>query len=239
MELQTTMRKLEDKNTGLIWLIPEVKSIVKKQNSSSQFYTPEYIIDDKVALEELSKELNQYQSDDIRRFVTGNCDHLGDFIKWSAFNTKLPCYCFEDGKLVATAVITPNNSLGKTNELRSYIEFCEKNIETTQLGLSGYISLKQAKNILNQSTQNNNTDLDYLVVIPTQQGKGIGTRAVHSITHNMQFFAQDKPVTTIYTQVHKDNTTCHKIMKKNNFNKYVLTYPQFPTELDDLVANTK
>ena len=68
------MRKLEDKNTGLVWILPEVESVIAPE-------TPLFP-EDKAMLDEFTKELNQYQSAAITRFVTGNCANLGDFLVW-------------------------------------------------------------------------------------------------------------------------------------------------------------
>ena len=222
------MRKLEDKDTGLVWVLPEIESVVEEDHR----LFPE----DKIILDEFTKELNQYQSNTITRFVTGNCANLGDFMIWVNMGARRPCYCLEDGKLVAAVVIEPNNALDHMNELVSYIKYCERN-SFSRDGLSGYISYKKAKQILNNATSTNNTNIDYLVVVPPAQNKGIGTRAVKSISQNMDFFAPDKTIQTIHTQIHTANKPSQTVFRRNSFSKYSLTDSQFYDPLEDYVKS--
>ena len=222
------MRKLEDKNTGLVWILPEVESVITPE--------PPLFPEDKAMLDEFTKELNQYQSAAITRFVTGNCANLGDFLVWVDMDNRRPCYCFEDGKLVAAAVIDPNNALDHMNELVSYIKFCEHS-NFSQNGIAGYISYKKAKEILKKATSTSNTNIDYLVVVPPAQNKGVGTRAVSSITHNMDFFAPNKKIETVHTQIHKANTPSQVVFHKNNFYQYALKDQQLYDPLDDYVKS--
>jgi RimJ/RimL family protein N-acetyltransferase len=227
------MRKLDDKETGLLWLIPDKKG----EMFCSGDFVVDFMsnIDDTRMLEEFRKELNQYHSESITRFVTGNCENLGDSVLWSAFDERYPCFCFDSGKLVATAIISPNNSLSKKTQIRSYIEYCKKHSCFTLNDLTEYLSYKQAQQILKKATPRNNTDIDYLVVVPPAQNKGVGTRAVRSITHNMDFFAAESPVSTIYTQIHKDNKPSQAIFRKENFKIYTMPELQPNCSLDDFV----
>ena len=229
------MRKLDDKETGLLWLIPEEIDKSGFSINNRAWDNPIYIPEDKKMIKEFVKELNQYHSDSITRFVTGNCENLGDFILWSAFDERYPCFCFDSGKLVATAVISPNNTLSKKTQIRSYIEYCKKHSCFTLNDLTEYLSYKQAQQILKKATPRNNTDIDYLVVVPPAQNRGIGTRAVQSITHNMDFFAPDTKVFTIYTQIHKDNKPSRAIFKKESYKIYTSPELQSFFPLDDFV----
>ena len=208
------MRRLNDKSTGLTWLIPEVTEILHDN--------PVYTAEDMVLLEDFRKELNDCNSENISKFVTGNCDGLGNFILWTIMGKKSPCYGFEDGRLVATAVISPNNQFGKMKELKDYIKYCEENPSIYSNGIQGYISYKKAKMAVERATASNNTDIDYLVVIPKAQGRGIGTRAVSSITHNLDFFAPEKEIATVTSQIHKKNTASQIIFARNGFEHYSL-----------------
>ncbi len=223
------MRQLEDKETGLIWVIPEVDTIMEQGTPLFQ--------KDRTILEEFTKELNEYSSPAISKFVTADYAKLGTFIEWAVMGKKEPCYCFEDGKLVATALINPNNALGHRNELLTYIKYCESTISSHSNGLPGYISYKKAKQLLKSISDDNNASIDYLVVIPPAQNKGIGTRAVHSITHNMDFFAPNKTVTTIDTQIHKANKPSQAIFTRADFGKYALLDTELYTPLEDYVKS--
>ena len=70
------------------------------------------------------------------------------------------------------------NALDHMNELVSYIKYCEHN-NFAKDGLAGYISYKKAKDILRKATTSNNTNIDYLVVVPPAQNKGVGFLLVY------------------------------------------------------------
>lgn len=208
------MREFLDKETGLRWVVPEITGIVSNN--------PEYIPEDEKGLDEFRKELNQYNSTSISTYVTGGYCKLGDFMIWANMGNSFPCYAFDDGKMVASAIIKPNNALGQMTALKDYIRFCEDNPVEFEDGIKGYISLKKAKKILLNSGKDTNADISYLVVIPPAQGRGVGTRAVKSISNNLDFFASGKTCDTICTEIHKKNTPSQKVFKKNGFEEYSL-----------------
>lgn len=215
------MRELKDKATGLTWYIPEIAS------SLTQDYT--YIPEDKISIAEFTKELNQYTSEDIHQFVTGNCAELGSFIQWVLMNNKKSCYCFDNGKLVAASVITPSTNIDRLYELKTYVNYCESNLTSFKEGISGFISYKKAKAIIENASKSNNTSIDYLVVVPPAQNNGVGSRAVRSIKNNQEFFAPYQNIKTISTQIHDDNAKSLKIFKKNLFDKYSFSQEDFYT----------
>ncbi len=208
------MRKLEDKATGLTWLIPEVTEML--------YDNPVYTAEDTSLLEDFRRELNECKSKNISKFVTGNCNGLGDFMQWAIMGKKSPCYGFEDGRLVATAVFSPNNRFSKSQQLWEYVRKCESNPEAFGSGMAGFMSYRKAKQILQNRSDSNNADIDYLVVVPKAQGRGIGTRAVSSITHNLDFFAPESPIETITSQIHMKNTASKIIFARNGFEQYSL-----------------
>lgn len=222
------MKKLEDKKTGLVWYIPQVE----KYTQHNPIYTPE----DERSILDFSKELNEHTSEEIIKYVTGDCAPLGNFIHWAAIGKKTPCYCFDDGKLVATALISPNNTVSQKLALFNYIRYCEANPTYFKDGIVGHISYKHAKQTLEQATATNNTSVDYLVVIPTSQGRGIGTRAIASIKNNTSFFALENEVKTIETQIHKSNLPSQKAFKRNGFGIYTLDDFQTYTPLEDYLS---
>ena len=222
------MKKLEDKKTGLVWYIPEVEEYTQH----NPIYTPE----DERSILDFSKELNEHTSKEIIKYVTGDCAPLGNFIHWAAIGKKTPCYCFDDGKLVATALISPNNTVSQKLALFHYIRYCEANPTYFKDGIVGHISYKHAKQTLEQATATNNTSVDYLVVIPTSQGRGIGTRAIASIKNNTSFFALENEVKTIETQIHKSNLPSQKAFKRNGFGIYTLDDFQTYTPLEDYLS---
>lgn len=206
------MRKLDDKATGLTWLIPEVTEML--------YDNPVYTAEDMALLEDFRRELNECKSKNISKFVTGNCNGLGDFMQWAIMGKKSPCYGFEDGRLVATAVFSPNNRFSKSQQLWDYVRQCESNRDAFGNGMAGYLSYKKAKSILQNRTDTNNADFDYLVVVPKAQGRGVGTRAVSSIIHNLDFFAPESEIETVTSQIHMKNTASKIVFARNGFEQY-------------------
>ena len=136
--------------------------------------------------------------------------------------------------MVATAVLCPNNSLSVIPEIKAYIEYCKNHNHFLHNNFSEYLSYKQAQRILRNTTQTNNTEINYLVVVPPAQNKGVGTRAVRSITHNMDFFAPENPIATIYTQIHKDNIPSQVIFRKENYKTFTAPEIQSSCVMGDL-----
>lgn len=219
------MKQLKDELTGLVWYIPEVEEYTQSN--------PIYKQADEQPIREFSKELNTHSSEEIIKYVTGDCAPLGSFIEWATIGKKTPCYCFDDGKLVGTTLLTPNNSINEKLALFNYIRYCEANPSYFKDGILGYISYKEAKKTLQQATTTNNTAIDYFVVVPSSQGRGIGTRAIASILNNPEFFAPENEIATIETQIHKENIPSQKIFRRNGFGKYTLEDFQVYTPLED------
>ncbi len=219
------MKQLKDKKTGLIWYIPEVEEYTESN--------PIYSQEEEKSIQEFSKELDTHSSKEIIKYVTADCAPLGTFIRWATIGKKTPCYCFDDGKLVATTLITPNTTISQKLGLFNYIRYCEANRSQTLNGLLGYISYKEAQKTLQRTSTTNNTSIDYFAVVPSAQGKGIGTRAIASISDNAEFFAPENEIATIETQIHKANIPSQKIFNRNGFDKYTIEDFQSYTPLED------
>lgn len=206
------MKELIDKKTGLVWLSPEIEGYNCANN-------PIFTNEDASLINDLTKELNEYYSKQIETYITGGCAPLGNFMLWATFDKRQLYYCFEDGKLVGTSVLTPNNKLSKKQALEEYIKYCKTSSNTFKQGINGYISVIKAQRALTKAKCNNNTDIDYLAVVPPAQGKGVGTRAVSSIVNNPKFFAPEAKVESLLTKIHTRNIASQKIFKRNGFEK--------------------
>lgn len=206
------MREFFDEKTGLTWVVPEVK--VK------EFGRPLFVDEDQRSLNDFAKELNQYQSDNIDTYVTGGEVPLGDFMMWAVGGNELPYYAFDNGKLVATAILDGQTEIYAKGSLEDYIKFCEKHNKNFADGVNGYLAYSRAKQLYEKSKTNNNVGLGFLVVIPTAQGKGVGTRAVSSILNNPQFFARNSKPISMDTIVHANNVASQKVFQHNGFQDY-------------------
>lgn len=209
------MREYFDKNTGLTWVVPEVVGVL--------YDAPKFLDGDAKAIAEFTKELNSHEvTPNINKFVTGDGVGIGDFMVWVLGKNDLPFYAFDDGKLVGISIINGVTKIRNTDGLKEYIDFCKSSDEYKN-GLEGYISLKKAKRFLDKSTTINNVDLGYITVVPTAQGRGVGTRMISSILHNPQFFASNPTAKTIDSIVHHQNIASQKAFERNGFDMYSVT----------------
>lgn len=209
------MREYFDKNTSLTWVVPEVSGVI--------YGAPKFLDEDAKSIAEFTKELNSHEvTPNINRFVTGDNVGIGDFMVWVLGEHDLPFYAFDDGKLVGVSIINGATKIRHGEGLRDYIEFC-KSSEEYKNGLEGYISLKKAKKFLGNSTTINNVDLGYITVVPTAQGRGVGTRMIASILHNPQFFASNPTAKTVDSIVHHENFASKKAFERNGFDVYAIT----------------
>jgi len=218
------MKELKDNKTGLIWLMPEIEGY----DSDNPIFT----FEDASLIKDFTKELNEHNSKQIEKYITGGCAQLGSFMLWAAFDKRNVCYCFEDGKLVASAVITPNSSLRNKPMLKKYIEYYKQNPSLFEK-MTDFISINKAQRAISRAKSNNNADIDYLVVIPPEQGRGLGTRAISSIVNNTQFFAPKTRVKSLLTQIHTRNIASQKAFKRNGFEKCPLKDTEGRTNIDD------
>lgn len=212
------MREFFDEKTGLTWVVPEV--------DHKEFLNPIFVDQDQRTLNDFARELNEYKSDNIDTYVTGGEVALGNFMLWAISGNELPYYAFDDGKLVATAIIDGQTEIYSKGCLADYIKYCSIHPEKYSNGMKGFVPLDRAKKLYEQSKKNNNIGLGFLVVIPTVQGRGIGTRAVSSIMHNPKFFAKGFQPITIDTMVHKNNVASQKVFQHNGFKDYSLELEQ-------------
>ncbi|MGN0961207.1 MAG: GNAT family N-acetyltransferase [Christensenellales bacterium] len=65
--------------------------------------------------------------------------------------------------------------------------------------------------------KDDNSTIEYIVVNPELQGRGIGTRMIKSITSNPQFFVGDKYNGKFVASVSETNLASQKAFLKNNF----------------------
>lgn len=225
------MREFLDKNTGITWVTPEVSKI--------EFNTPMFIQSDQRVLDEFTNELNENDCDDagISEFVTGGDIRLGSFISWALDKFSRPFYAFDDGRLVGTAVINGHSDLD-TIALEHFIDYLEANKRSLPDGMAGYLSHKRANKILASADDENNTDINYIIVIPKAQGRGVGTRMLASIKANPQFFSHNPFTQTTSAIVHKNNVPSQTIFRRNDFANYTLDLKNGKTNFHDFVCET-
>ena len=201
------MRVLRDEKTGLVWVTPETIAI---KASGEKVFSAE----DAKLVREFQMELDTFDSENIKKYVTGQNFKLGEFMSACVDKHNSQYYAFDDGRLVATVLIDSKAPLVEEEQLATYAIFCEmKGVQ----GIEGYLSLKDAKRALDNDRQNNNSIIEFLAVSPNHQGRGVGTRAVMSIDQNLDFFSGNVPHNVVSTRINRQNIASLKAFKRNGF----------------------
>ncbi len=77
--------------------------------------------------------------------------------------------------------------------------------------------------------------LEYIVVNPDMQGKGIGTEMMESMSGNLPFFTGDENSVSLATYIRNNNTASKKLFTNMGFRKYV---PPYIEGLTDHICNS-
>ena len=63
----------------------------------------------------------------------------------------------------------------------------------------------------------NESIVEYIIVNPNIRGRGIGTRMIKSLTNHLEFFTDNKNISSLTTTIDKTNIASQKAFLKNNF----------------------
>ena len=214
------MRILEDKETGLTWYTPDIVTDERGYNK--------YNAIDEKALNDIFLELNSWQSENINEYILGDdyCYELGDFLKDLGGNKFKHFFAYDHGDLVASILMRHSDKLIFHATLRSYI------IDHNEVGIRRkkgvFLPLDLAQKALDNDNGENNSIVEYFVVSPKHQGQGVGTRALWSVNHNLDFFTNNN-LNSISTTIHRSNEASKKVFTRNNYLKpydYYTSYSQ-------------
>ena len=167
--------------------------------------------------DEFTQEANSWKDPRIKNFLLKHTEaplgfHFNNCAEKSPFKNVF--YAFEDGKLVAISLITSNLRVLEKEQVVHHIEKLE---EKKLSELKGYLSLKQAQNIvLNDNF--NSTYLELIAVKPGETGKGIGSRFISCVKNNIDFFDHYFTPThnTLSASIHEANAWSIKAFTKYN-----------------------
>ena len=206
------MRELIDKQSGLVFFIPQVEKI----ELGSQVYSE----NDDYLVTQFQKEINHAQSPEITKYILGDLfiGGLGEFVKEVS---DLPhynqCYVFESGRLVATLVYSDHRDLFCKVDMFEYLaRGIDKSKKNSKIANGkNYLSFKSIRRALNNNTEANNTIIEYFVVLPQYQNRGIGTRIISAINRNPQFFGEC--MNTFSTCIDAKNIPSQKVFNRNGY----------------------
>ena len=198
------MRYLVDKDENIEWLSGD-RLLETPQNEVV------FNAKDCYNMKDFNLEMNGWKSPNIQDFITSQ--DLGDFL----FGLSLPeerYFAFDGGRFVSCVLFCGREDIHKKIQMIEYLDRCKAK---DFYGIEGFMSRQKVKKALENNLGYNNSRLEYLVVNPSMQGNGIGTRTVRSILNNLDFFAGDFKHNTVETLVHEENIASNKVMKRNGF----------------------
>lgn len=165
------------------------------------------------------EELDSWQSDGIKEYVTGEsklgytfrgiCDYEEDVDQY---------FGFSDNKLVSAILLRKNDQELVFDELKKHIENNEKNKNFAFR--ENPLSNSVAERIIRDKKFD---EIYYLVVNPNEQNKGYGTRVVGSIKNNQGFFFPNRKlgdlnkIYTMGTKIHYQNKPSMSVFYNNGF----------------------
>ena len=197
------MKKLVDNQNSLVWHTPEIISVERWGSAISYL--------EKRQISQLFDQMNGWQSDNIRQFIIGDSDlKLGELCQWFVDHPEnyRMFFGFDSGKLAVFTVIE-NATIVDTFGLFDYASYCQMH-DVSQV--EGYMPINRINDIFTAAQSKTGAYIQYLIVAPEMQGRGIGTSAVKSIIGNI-----NDAVSLYSTDIHKENIASQKVFSKNGF----------------------
>ena len=200
------MRELRDEQTGMVWLSCERLCIADNYMLFNK--------QDDREVSKLLKEIDSWKHDSIFDYITDQ--PLGQFFKDNTVLNEELYFGYDKGKLASIIQMTGGNELKNKHIFRSYINECLYNKTEDR---PDYIKLSDAI-VAEENDNYNNANMYYVITNPRMQGRGIGTRAIMSVNHNLDFFAgEDIKHNTVNAIVHSSNVASQIIFERNGYKK--------------------
>ena len=184
--------------------------------------------DDTRCIDEWVKEADCWLSSNIREYIYPY--NPASYIRTMSDNDDELYFGYEDGKLASIVSVTSNRYICQ------FVEFTEYIAECKDLGIDSkpdYLNLYQAMRALINAKPDNNSSINFLMVNPHMQNRGIGTRAVKTILHNMDYFTTNEDNNTMQSLIHYKNIASQKVFRKNDF------YPIYMASQEDKSKNSR
>lgn len=170
-------------------------------------------------------EVNSWENDGIKNFLTAGVEKVGDMLHKSTKVNGNQFYGYVDDKLVVSAVVNSYELMTGNKDLTLYdhISNCDEGKDYSD----GHplLSTNKAYKILDSGIYTPDHDeLSYIVINPISQGKGIGTRVVSSIKNNLDFFAPNSSHFSLSARTHFKNEKCLRMLETNDFKRLNLQH---------------
>ena len=198
------MNILEDKINGIIWY------------NAKRCLDDNYMAEDKIICDEVVQEMNTWMNPNIERFITD--ENLGTFMLEESWGRGYEDFFFGlvDGKL-ATTLILANNHGFPVSSLIDHM-FIASKLDDRVLESKKVLSFEDTRRLVDNNRANiPSLYVNFLVVNPDMQGRGIGTKSLKSLDDFRLFFVGDKEYNSMYATINQNNIASRKAFERNGY----------------------
>ena len=186
-----------------------------------------YEAKDNPQYDNLISQLNTWSDDpNMKKFITEN-DLGEDMDFWFKLvnDTDLFFATNSQDELVSCVLISHSRPLMKKDELLDYIANNHHihKLPTLDIPEEKFLTEPEVVDLLLNS-DNENIYIEYILVNPKFQGRGIATRFYKKIQENMEFFGGNKDINLIQLSINNENIASRKSIIKNGFKRMKPAY---------------
>ena len=183
---------------------------------------------DAKCVDEWVKEADCWLSNNIREYIYPY--NPANYIRTMAVSDDELYFGYEDGRLASIVSVESKRPIYQFVEFTEYIAECKsEHID----GKPNYLNLYQAMRVLINAKSDNNSSINFLMVNPHMQNRGIGTRAVKTILDNMDYFTTNDENNAMQSLIHYKNVASQKVFRKNDF------YPVYMVSQEDKARDSR
>lgn len=199
------MKKLEDKETNLIWIEEELDKNNTPFNNEN--------------LKQYLDTINEWGNHPKVQKFLGKHIPLGDRFFNLCFDDKNYhlYFIFEENKFVSSIIISQTKNLLNESQLRELLTNEKLENSTHNITEEKFLTNDEITKLLDNK-DSTNLYLVYNVVDPEFHNKGIGTRILKSIKNNLYFFANTNEA-NLQAIINTQNIGCVKMVCKQEFRR--------------------
>ena len=198
------MNIFEDKINGIMWY------------NAKKCLDGEYMAEDLAICNEVVKEINTWMSPNIERFITD--ENLGSFMLEESWGSGYEDFFFGlvDGKLATSIVLAKEHGLPTRDLINHMFSAAKRDIR--DLEVEKMLSFDDTRQIIDDyNAGKKSVYLNFLVVNPYMQNRGIGTNSLRSLDSNIHYFVDNGDYSCMYATINENNVASRRVFNKNNY----------------------
>jgi len=165
------------------------------------------------------KEIEKWSDNEaIQNYVyDGNLSHHVESLFKYIMNTDL-YFVTNNNDLIAIVLTSIHSPINDYDQLLEYVKNVRQ--ENNEVGdiSEDFLDIQETNDLISRDNKNILT-IEYTVINPDHQGKGIGTMLYKTIKDNIDFFGEYETPTCIQASIHNDNIPSRKTVIKNGFKR--------------------